>query len=169
MDVIFGPISGTDSHLDALQMSARAFVLFFVILVLVRVAGVRAFGRKSSFDSAIAILLGAVMSRAVIGASPVVPIVAASTVFVVLHRLIGMLTARSKWLEILIKGRSVPLYEHGHAHDGVMVRGGISNGDLIEATRTHALHADLSRVETIYLETSGTLTVIKRASSGAER
>jgi len=59
---------GAGRELDALQMSARAFVLFFLMLVLVRVAGRRAFGRKSSFDTIIVITLGALLSRVVVGA-----------------------------------------------------------------------------------------------------
>lgn len=52
-----GTAFGEGRDLDTLQMAARAFVLFFVMLVLVHVAGMRAFGRKHSFGTIIVITL----------------------------------------------------------------------------------------------------------------
>src|SRR5438270_1583030 len=129
---------GHGKDLNALQMSCRAFVVFFVALVLVRVAGMRAFGRKSSFDIVILVGLGAVMTRAIYGASPAVPIVSASAVLVVLHRIVAMLTARAPLLERIIKGKTQVIYKAGRMDERVMRRSGISPTDLDEAARTNA-------------------------------
>jgi uncharacterized membrane protein YcaP (DUF421 family) len=97
---------GTGDHLDTLQMANRAFVLFWITLVLIRLAGMRAFGRKSSFDSSIVIMLGAVLSRAVTGASAFGPTVGAATVLVVIHRVVAMVAARVARVRARAQGSS---------------------------------------------------------------
>ncbi len=151
---------GTGTELDALQMGARAFVAFFLIVALCRVTGMRAFGRKSSFDSVIVITLGAVLSRAVVGASPVLPTVIACVVLCILHRVVGVLTARFKTLEKLVKGESQVLYRGGIFNLPVMHSAGISRADIDEAVRRHAMDTTLQNVLEVRLEASGELSVI---------
>jgi len=103
MDII-QRVFGEGKDLDALQMSARAVVLFLMMLVLIRVAGMRSFGRKSSFDTIMVVMFGAVLSRALTGSSPFWPTVAGATVLVVIHRIVAMATAKWSWLEKAIKG-----------------------------------------------------------------
>jgi uncharacterized membrane protein YcaP (DUF421 family) len=155
-DAIFG--HGGD--LGSLQMAARAFALFFVTLVLIRIGGMRAFGRHSSFDTAIVITLGAVMSRAVVGASPMAGTIAASTTLVVVHRVVAMITVRSKFLERIVKGRAKPLYRDGALDLDAMNRAGISRADLEEAVRRRARQPALESVSEVDLESSGELSVI---------
>jgi uncharacterized membrane protein YcaP (DUF421 family) len=42
---------GEGEHLNPVQMGLRALVTFFVALLLIRVAGMRTFGRRSAFDT----------------------------------------------------------------------------------------------------------------------
>jgi len=158
IDVLFG--HGKD--LSALQMCMRALVVFLVALLQIRICGMRAFGRKSSFDIVILVGLGAVLTRAIYGASPAIPIVAASTVLVVLHRLVAMLTSLSPRVERFIKGETVVLYRDGEANERVMHRAGISYTDLDEAARSNAQQHGRHDVQEIRLETSGELTVSQR-------
>lgn len=153
---------GHGTVLEPWQMAARAFVLFFVTLALIRIGGMRAFGRHSSFDTAIVITLGAVMSRAVVGASPVDGTIAACTVLVVVHRILAMSTARWRLLERIVKGSSRPLYRDGHLDTHAMNSAGISRADLEEAVRRHALQPGLEHVREVDLESSGELSVIAR-------
>ena len=154
---------GTGKDLDALQMAARAFVMFFIALGLVRIAGMRAFGHKSAFDTIIVIVLGAVMSRAIVGASPFWATVAASTMLVVVHRILGMIAVRSPRFERVIKGSELVLYENGTFHDSAMMRAGFSRGDLVAAARQSGID-DFANVCTIYKEATGKLSVISYSS-----
>lgn len=156
VDTVFG--HGKD--LNVLQMSARALVIFFVALVLVRLGGMRAFGRRSSFDTVILVGFGAVITRAIYGASPAIPIIAASAVLVIVHRVVAMLTARVPVLERLVKGRTQVLYRDGELDERTMRRAGISATDLDEAARGRARIASRSDAHEIRLETSGELTVV---------
>jgi len=160
---------GVGRDLDAVQMAARAVVLFFLMLVMVHVAGLRMFGRKASFDTIIMITLGALLSRVVVGASPAIPTVVASFVLVVLHRLIAMATAAVPALERLFKGGSVWLYRGGIFNTKAMHRAGISRGDLEEAVRAKSNRLKLTDVLEIHLESNGDLSVVEDVVGEARR
>lgn len=162
-------VFGEGSDLTTLQMGARAFCLFFLMLVFVRVAGMRSFGRKSSFDTIIVITLGALMSRVVVGVSPAVPTIVASGVFVVLHRAIAVLTAMVPATERLFKGDDVVLYRGGVFDLKAMRSAGISRADLEEAVRAKANRARLTDVLEIRLESSGDLSVVEDVVGEARR
>jgi uncharacterized membrane protein YcaP (DUF421 family) len=63
---LFG--EGTD--LGPLQMALRALAVFVLALAMIRTAGRRSIGQHRPFDACTTVLLGAVLSRAVVGASP---------------------------------------------------------------------------------------------------
>jgi uncharacterized membrane protein YcaP (DUF421 family) len=68
---ILATIFGVGSELEPGQMAARAVVMFFVTLVLIRLSGRRSFGQRTAFDACTTVLLGAVLSRGLVGVSSV--------------------------------------------------------------------------------------------------
>ena len=68
MKLTFG--EGTD--LQSWQMTKRGVVVFGIAFGLIRASGRRSFGQHSPSDACVTVLLGAVLSRAVVGASPFV-------------------------------------------------------------------------------------------------
>lgn len=164
--MLFTTFWGDGRDLDCLQMATRSFTIFFVALVLVRVSGRRSFARRSAFDNIIVIALGAVLSRPIYGASPFWPIVAGSTMLVVVHRLIGLATARFDVLERLAKGKPYTLWHDGRLDERAMLRNEISRGDLDAAARSQAHRARFSEVAEIRVETSGELSVVDASIDG---
>lgn len=160
---------GEARDLTTLQMAARAFVLFFVMLAYLHVAGMRTFGKKSTFDTIIVITLGALMSRVVVGVSEAVPTVVAGGVLVVLHRIVAVLTATYPAVERLVKGTSTVLYRGGVLDLEAMRRVGISRADLEEAVRAKANRLRLTDVLEIHLESSGDLSVVDDVVGEARR
>jgi uncharacterized membrane protein YcaP (DUF421 family) len=156
---------GEGRDLDALQMAVRALVIFGITLALIRVAGMRAFGRKSPFDTIVVITLGAVLSRPIVGVSPFWPCVAAATVLVVAHRVIAIATAKWPALEKLMKGESTVLYRKGVADEHAMLMSGISHADLDEAVRRQVHASRLTDELGVVIETSGELTVVDDPAS----
>lgn len=96
MSELIFKLFGEGKDLNALQMGDRAFVMFFITLFLIRLAGMRAFGQKSAFDTIIVIMVGAILSRAVTGASAFFPTVIAGAVLAVVHRLLALISVTMK-------------------------------------------------------------------------
>src|SRR5689334_16617561 len=92
-------IFGTGKDLTFHQMCARAFVTFFITLVLIRLAGMRSIGKRTAFDTVITIMLGAVLSRVIVGVSAFFPTLGASIVLVLVHRLVAWISINHEGIE----------------------------------------------------------------------
>ncbi|MBA3500863.1 MAG: DUF421 domain-containing protein [Deltaproteobacteria bacterium] len=159
IEVVFG-IRG---DVDAAQMAARAFVMFFIALALVRLAGMRAFGHKSAFDTIVVIVLGALLSRPIVGASEFWPTVASAVVLVLVHRVLAVIGVRFPSVDRLIKGSELVLYDKGVLDHRAMLRAGISHNDIAAALRQQGFE-QLEEARMIYKEANGKLSVISCSS-----
>ena len=153
---------GEGEHLDPLQMACRMIVIYGIALLWIRIAGKRAFGKLSTFDNVIGILLGAVLSRAVVGASPFLSIVAASLVLVLLHRVVAWLCVISQGFGKLIKGESHLLFRNGQMHKRNMDSNLVTEHDLMEEVRLEINQDSLEKVKEIFIERNGKMSVIKK-------
>ena len=161
LDLLFGP--DADSHtITALQMTGRAVLVFFAVLVLLRLSGKRTFGANTAFDMVVKMMLGAVMSRAVVAASPFGGTLLAGLVLVGLHRLLAWAAFRSSTVGWLVKGESLLLAENGHPHADNLRRSCITPEDLREGLRENANLATLDQTQTVHLERDGTISIVKK-------
>ena len=154
---------GEGEKLTILQMSVRAFAMFIIMLVLVRLAGMRTFAKKSSFDNIIVIMLGAVLARGVVGASPFWSTVGASVVMVILHRLFAWLSVKSRKFEKLIKGQYIKLYQDGALVNNNLEKTGMSENDLHESLRLETKKLTLTEIDTAFMETNGRISFILKS------
>lgn len=155
-------IFGSGEHLNPLQMAVRAFIMFFVTLALIRFGGMRIFGKKTAVDSIVVIMLGAVLARGVVGASPFLSTIAAGTVMVVLHKILALLATRFVWLGMIVKGIHRTLYSHGKMDEKSMRRVAISKDDLLESVRLEINERNFDHVDEIKIEKNGQVSVIKK-------
>jgi uncharacterized membrane protein YcaP (DUF421 family) len=155
-------IFGVGRDLGAGHMAARALVMFVITVVLVRVSGRRTFARTSAFDATIVVMLGAVLARAVVGASPMIPTITAGAVLVLAHRVIATLVVHFERLDHVVKGPRRLLYADGELHRRQLAIAEISPAELDDALRTdHHVHS-LEDVRAIWMERTGELTVEHR-------
>ncbi len=153
-------IFGIGEHLSYYQMSARAFVIFFITLFLIRLAGMRTIGKKSAFDTALTIMLGALLSRVIVGASEFMPTVCAGTVIALIHRLLAWISMGSETIEKIIKGEQRTLYQHGQIQWKNMRRACVSENDLMESVRLKANVKSLNEIEEAHIESNGEISVV---------
>ncbi|KAE8754797.1 DUF421 domain-containing protein [Paraburkholderia madseniana] len=158
LTALFG--EGTD--LSSLQMAMRAAATFFAALVFIRISGRRSFGQRSPFDYVVAILLGATLSRAIVGASPAVPTLVASLVIVLIHRAIAWACIRSRTLESLVVGVEREVYGDGRFNEHEMLAALITRTDVLETVRQELGSDALDRVKSAILERNGEISIIRK-------
>lgn len=148
--------------LGVLSMLARAVIVFLSTLLFLRLAGRRSFGQGSAFDLCLMVLLGAILSRAVVGASAMAPTLCAGATIVALHRLLAMLLMRWPSLDGLISGRQRTLVEDGRIDHREMRAGLISMRDLETALRKKGGGVALRDVKRAVLERNGEISIQER-------
>jgi len=162
MNTLITQIFGEGKDLSALQMSSRGIVIFILALALIRISGRRSFGVHTPLDNIIAILLGAILSRAVVGASPFIPVIICCLIIVLLHRVFGWLIVSNQTLERFIEGDKISLFEHGSFNQKHLKRGLVCEEDVMQGVRKSALTEDMEQIDKVYLERNGDISAIKK-------
>lgn len=161
MDLLI-KIFGEGKELNTLQMVSRGIVVFIIALLLLRISGRRSFGLRTPLDNIISITLGAVLSRAIAGVSPFVPVVITCLVVVSLHRILGWLIIRYKWLEQIMEGRKFLLFADGKFIRETMDRALVQREDVMQGVRKTALTENMDKIKAVYMERNGEISAIKR-------
>jgi uncharacterized membrane protein YcaP (DUF421 family) len=157
-------IWGEGEHLNALQMAVRAGLMFFIALLLIRLGGMRIFGKKSAFDTIIVIMLGAVLARGIVGASDYWATVAASAVMIGINRLLAWLSEKFTVVNNVIKGKPLVIYESGEINWEHMRMSSLTRSDLMESLRLETEKESLSDIDKAYMETNGRISFIVKRS-----
>lgn len=152
---------GEGKDLNILQMSLRSFIIFLYTLFLIRLSGRRSFGFNAPLDLIVTILLGAILSRAVVGASPFLPTLGSGFIISALHRLFAFLAVKHHTFGKITKGIKKPLYENGYFMRKNMTRFLVSEEDIREALRLNLGNESLNDIKTIYIERNGKISIIK--------
>jgi uncharacterized membrane protein YcaP (DUF421 family) len=160
-------IWGVDEHLTPLELAARAAVMFFIALILVRISGMRAFGKGNAYDTIITILIGGILSRGVIGATPFLSTVAGGLVIVLLHRSIAWATLRSIRFSKLVSGKKVLLYEHGHFIAKNLDKAFVTEDDVMEELRIKVQLGNLDSIDKVYYEKTGEIGFVKKENKAS--
>lgn len=155
-------IFGTGEDLSPMQMAARAFVMFFIALLLIRLAGMRIFGIKTAFDNILVIMLGAILSRGVAGSSPFFSTVAAAAAMIAVHKILAWLAMKYIWIGKIVKGYRHSLYHDGMMREENLRKTSVSKDDLMEGVRLEIHKNTLEDVDQIFIEKTGEISVVKK-------
>jgi uncharacterized membrane protein YcaP (DUF421 family) len=154
---------GQGKDLSALQMSCRGVVVFIIAFLLIRIAGRRSFGVRTPLDNIITILLGAILSRAVVGASDFVPVIVCGFVIVLLHRAFSWLIVHSPKFSRIVGGSKIVLFENEEFKKSGMEKGLVCQEDIMQGVRKSVMTEDMSVIEKIYIERNGEISAIKKS------
>jgi uncharacterized membrane protein YcaP (DUF421 family) len=150
----------TGQDLTATQMGLRAVVVYLAWLAAVRFADKRLLGKYSPFDVVLAVILGAVLGRAINGSTPFFETMGAGAVLVGMHWLFAILSARSHAFGRLVKGEERVLVWNGEVRRAEMQKCHLSERDLLEMLRLNGGVADPRDVAAAYLERNGEISVL---------
>ncbi len=152
---------GEGPRLSALQMSCRAAVCFFLLLGMIRLSGRRSFGQHMPFDACVTVLLGAILSRTIVGASPFLETAAACFSIALLHRVVAMLSARFAFVDRLMNGAPRMLVYKGGKDQKQMRLALVSDADLLQALRLNANTERFDGIEKATLERNGNISILR--------
>jgi uncharacterized membrane protein YcaP (DUF421 family) len=156
-------IFGVENHVSLPQECARAVLIFFYGLLLLRLSGRRTFGHWSALDVILSIIVGSALGRAMTASAPLPGTMAAAAVMTALHVIIARGTTLSSKLALVVDGGSVTLVDHGRVDRAACKRHMISRSELEGALRQAGLDAasGLGNVKLVVLEASGKISVVK--------
>lgn len=140
----------------------RAIVVYFVILLLVRLSGKRTVGQFTPFDLIVVVLLGNAVQNSLIGedASLLGGLILAATL-IALNWSTGFVTARSRVLGRWVEGSPVLLAREGVVFEGALRRQSISRCEF-ESEMRAADCAGPDQIQLAVLETNGHISIVKR-------
>jgi uncharacterized membrane protein YcaP (DUF421 family) len=145
----------------ALAVVASAVGIYLAFLVLVRVFGQRVLSRLSTFDVVVAVMLGAVAGRVILGSTPTLAagVLGLATLFL-LEALLGQLRAGVRGAA-LMNNRALLLMAGGRVLEANLRRAHVVEAELFGALRGAGVRRP-DEVACVVLEASGTLSVLKR-------
>jgi uncharacterized membrane protein YcaP (DUF421 family) len=107
-------------------------------------------------------MLGSILSRVVVGASPFIPTTVACLAFVLVHWLLARISVHNDHVGRFVKGERISLYVDGRKNEKNMERSRISDKDLLEGLRLRINDESFEEVEEIFLERNGEISVVKK-------
>lgn len=143
------------------QLIWRALIIFGIALVLMRVGHKRSLTRRTAFDMAFIVIIGAILARAINGSAPFFGTIGISCLLVALHRLFAFIASRSPGFERLIKGTPVELVQGGERIRKQMRRHDITDADLEEDMHLSG-HTSCEQIAVARLERSGDISFAKK-------
>lgn len=149
-------------NLSCLQMSIRGVLVFLATLIVMRIGAKRTFGKETAVDYVVIILLGGILGRAVVGASPILPVIISTFFILLFHRFLAWICLRNHFMGNLIKGEKKQLFADGKPNKKNMDTALISNEDLLEGIRMMINARDTSNVKEIFIERNGEISVVKK-------
>lgn len=153
---------GINENISSLEIAARSAVMFIAALLLIRLAGMRPFGKGEPFDQIIAFLIGGILSRGVVAATPFVPTIVSMIVIILVHKLFAKLSIYNKWFGAKVKGEKVLLYRDGTFLKDNMHRVNITEHDIMEDLRLEVQLGNLDKIQEAYMERTGKISFVKK-------
>lgn len=147
------------------NLAVRSVLTFVVTVAILRLGDKRLFGKGTTFDTVVAIMIGSVMSRAITGSGSGTMIATwtGGAVLIGLHWMLGWLAYRSGGFGPLIKGSEVKLVDDGQILEDGMAETSTTLRDLDRAIRDSGKVPDVSQIKLAYLERDGSISVIPKS------
>lgn len=147
------------------QFAARAALIYFAGIALIRLGKSRLLSRTTPVDVILAFVFGSVLSRAITGSAPLSGTIVAAATLVVIHSVLTALAFYSPFWGRLIKGHTHVLVADGEINWENMRHSHISERDLLEALRVSSHVDDVSSVQLAIKERSGEIGIVTKPSA----
>lgn len=144
---------------DLLMTALRATIVYFFLLVVIRLLGKRAVGVAGAFDLLVALMLGEVVDEAIFGDVSMPKALLAISVIAVWHFVNEWLSYRSKKVDELTSGTPSVVMENGEMCLDALAKERINPNEVLSQMRLKGIE-DPKEVKTATLEPSGQMSFL---------
>jgi uncharacterized membrane protein YcaP (DUF421 family) len=143
------------------ETALRAFLIFAVMVVIMRLMGRRMKGQMSVTELAVVLTLGAVIAGPMqIPTAGILPSVVVLVALLFMHRFTNWLAYKSRRMELVQQGDAAVLLRDGSLDLPSMQRQGLSQEQLFGQLRNQSI-AQLGELRRVYFEANGRLSIYK--------
>ncbi len=135
----------------------QALVIYFVLLLAVRLTGKRGIGHASPLDFIIALAVGDVIDEIAYGTESLVNALAIVGIWIVLHNSIAFVENRWQRFEDVVEGKRRVVLENGRFDKVALKKERVSEEEIMQLLRNLSID-DVSRLKKVLLETDGSIS-----------
>ena len=144
-----------------LDVAIRTSVVYFALLIGLRLTGTRQLGQMSTFDLVLLLIIANAVQNAMVGPdTSLAGGLVAAGVLIGWHRVIDWWRLRSRGMSKLLAGEGIMLIHGGRILEAHTVRAGITHDELRQALREHGV-ASIQDVMLAVLEPDGAISVVR--------
>ncbi len=160
---------GTDTTIiHLLEIVFRTSFMYVYAILNVRLMNKRSMGLLSPFEIIIIIALGASVGDPMFYRNiPLIHGMFVISTIVLIERIITKISMKSGYFEKLLNGTPVLIIKDGHLEEFAMKKQNITKDELYSILRLRGVK-HMSEIELAYLETSGSLSIIRKNSVDCE-
>ena len=142
----------------------RGIIVYFFLLMLLRLTGKRQIGQMAPFDLVLLLVLSNAVQNAMNGGdNSILGGVISAVTLVGTNWLVGLVTYKSKRMEALVEGRPEVLIHNGKLFEKALKHTMITEHELMTALRLAGC-SSVEQVHAAMLETDGSISVIPKAN-----
>lgn len=147
----------------------RATAVYLFLLAVFRISGKRTLAETSSFDLVLLLIISETTQQAMVGEDhSLINAVLLILTLVGADILISFVRRLSPAVDAVLEGTPVVIVRNGKAMEERLARERIDLGDILEAARSQRGIERLSQIKLAILERDGQISIIPKASVGAE-
>lgn len=144
---------------DLLQTALRATLVYYFLLLVVRILGKRSIGAISAFDLVVALMLGEMVDSIIFGDVPLAKGLLALCVVAVWHFVTEWGSARSQRIDRLTAGEPALVIDKGRIQHKVLAHERLNEAELLAQMRLQGID-NVAEVEAGRVETNGHISFI---------
>lgn len=153
-----------DTWSDLLRIVAVGAPAYIALLILLRLSGKRTLSKLNAFDLVITVAFGSCLAAALLDQTlTLTEIVTAFALLVLLQFVITWTSVRWSAVDRLVKAEPALLYHRGAYVRDAMKRERVTESEIGAAVREQG-HADVGQIDSVILETDGSISVVARAA-----
>ena len=139
----------------------RPVILYFALLIVMRVTGKRALGEVTAFDFVLLLIISETVSNAIVGSdNSLTAAVVAFTTLLILDVLFSLLMRRVPWLARFIEEEPVVLVRNGVMFEDRMTKERVGVEEILEAARRDQGLERLDQIKVAVLERRGEISIV---------